>query len=402
MEPKHVGMVVDNELIADVRVLNEALFLRSKGWRVSVLCFDHGTKQREEYDKLDLEVHFFKKSLWWKNKFRALMTWLPVYERAWRRRVTKFYEDAKFDIIHVHDLYMSKTVDRERVPVPLVLDLHENWPEAVKNYHWSSNPRTRWLVLPALWKKKENNYLAHADGFVLLSPYFKNKIEEKFYSKGKHFAVYPNVPYKDMFNGLDVLPEKYKYLKDKLVLLYFGKLAKRRGILNLLEAVNSINNDDIHLLLIGPVEKEKEERIRPFIKKLEKQKKATWIPWIELSELSSFMPAVDLGVSPIEKNDQHDIGVANKVFQYMLFGKPLIVSNSTAQRELVEEADSGWVFASNDVKALKSTILEALGHSEEWKEIGENGQHKVLEKYTTKVQGENILKLYASLLDRKN
>ena len=50
------------------------------------------------------------------------------------RELLKLYKEINFDIIHVHDLPLSKTVRKvAKNQYPYVIDLHENYAEAFKN-----------------------------------------------------------------------------------------------------------------------------------------------------------------------------------------------------------------------------------------------------------------------------
>ena len=71
-------------------------------------------------------------------------------------------------------------------------------------------------------------------------------------------------------------------------------------------------------LVIGPVDKKDRER---FFSKVNSELLAGriyYIPWIDLSELNSYLDISDICIAPFHKNPQHESGVANKIFDYML------------------------------------------------------------------------------------
>ena len=43
-------------------------------------------------------------------------------------------------------------------------------------------------------------------------------------------------------------------------------------------------------------------------------------------------------ISPLLRNLHHDTTYANKIFQYMALAKPLLVSDATAQKNIILEA----------------------------------------------------------------
>jgi len=395
----HIAVVVDNELHADVRVLNQLNFLIAKGYRVSVHCFDHGNNRDRCREKLPgAELHYFEKSLRWKNKLRALSAWLPWYALAWARRIEAFCAAAQPDLLHVHDLYMAGAIRRKVLRIPVVLDLHENWPAAVQSYDWAAKWPNRWIVRPGRWRQLEAEYIARVDGLVVLSEVFKGELLRRVDMPDDKVAVYPNVPNLDMFDEIQTHEPTLSSLLDKTVLCYFGVCARRRGVTLLAEVLEKHPDPRLHLLLIGPLEKREEHELLPLINSLTKAGKMTWVPWISLHQLPAFMAVVDVGLSPIEPNEQHDSGVANKVFQYMYFEKPILVSASKAQAAIVAETDCGWVFEKFTQQSLRATLDLAIGQKSQWQAMGQRGKNAVLNRYNAGVQGQRITALYEKLL----
>ena len=79
------------------------------------------------------------------------------------------------------------------------------------------------------------------------------------------------------------------------------------------------------------------------------------------SELPTYMAMVDIGVSPLKRNPHHDTTHANKLFQFMLGGLPLIVSDCTAQANLISDYELGVVFEadkdSSFIQAIQQVYL---------------------------------------------
>ncbi len=104
------GVIVDNELNSDVRVLREAVMLRDAGYKVCVLCFGF----RKEYMEPAHDIPITRIRIPGKLKdilFFALNT-IPLYEWLWARHTAKFIKANNIEILHVHDLYMSRSAYR--------------------------------------------------------------------------------------------------------------------------------------------------------------------------------------------------------------------------------------------------------------------------------------------------
>ena len=81
----------------------------------------------------------------------------------------------------------------------------------------------------------------------------------------------------------------------------------------------------------------------------------------------------------LKRNPHHDTTYANKIFQYMALGKPLVVSDCPAQETLVKDVNCGLVHeaANSDDLAVKlNQLLEDSGLATQ---LGLNGKQAVNE-----------------------
>ena len=129
-----IGVVVDNDFDSDIRVKKEVSLLRKNGYEVFVLAFGDETKKDQKEERI-----FLSKRL--RNILFVLMNRLPIYEMLWSYWVKDFINKYDIDIIHTHDLYMSKCcrkgIEKSDKNCKLVLDLHENFPHAINSYSWA-------------------------------------------------------------------------------------------------------------------------------------------------------------------------------------------------------------------------------------------------------------------------
>jgi glycosyltransferase involved in cell wall biosynthesis len=191
----------------------------------------------------------------------------------------------------------------------------------------------------------------------------------------------------------DIFPKN-----DRFILFYFGGIGERRGIITCFDAIKILSEEipSIHLLLIGPVDGQEQKTFDRYLNDPELKEKVTHYKWKDLGDFPSYTYASDICLSPIYKDDQHESGVANKVFQYMLFGKPLIVSDCDPQIEIVEGSKCGTVFINKDAVDLALKIKYLYNNPELRKEMGENGKKAVFEKYNLEVCGKQLKLLYNS------
>ncbi len=394
-----IGVILDNEFTIDIRVTNEVNFLKSIGYEMHVLCPSYNNEK--EIEIIDgVTIHRFKLKKSTKNKLFGMMNTLPLYELFWIKKTRKFIKEVNPKYLHAHDLYMANIAYKGgNKKLPIILDLHENFPAAILSYRWSSKFPHRLLSRPNAWRRKERKYLGYASKIVVLSNSFKDTLTNRYPElHSENIFVYPNVPdVKQMLSypiKADIFPQQHRF-----VLFYFGGISERRGIYTCFEAIKILYNDipSIHLLLIGPVDGHEQSTFNKFMDDPILKERITHYQWKDISEFPSYTTASNICLSPIFRNEQHESGVANKVFQYMLFGKPLIVSDCAPQVEIVETENCGLVFKSNDALDLAAKIEFLYNHPQESIGMGMNGKKAVVEKYNLEKCGEKLKELYANL-----
>jgi glycosyltransferase involved in cell wall biosynthesis len=405
MSRLNIGMILDNEFNGDLRVENEAKALQKAGYNVFVLCYNHGTRNKiDDFEGVKIIRISMSKTV--KNKLKFINnTVFDIYSIFWKYKIKSFVKEYDINILHAHDLFMARSVilANRKLQLKTVLDLHENYPATLASYSWSKSFLGKLLVSPERWKKLEAKYLPKFTAIILLSEQFQKVIVDKYPQLQGKIYLYPNYPNVEHLLSFDV-DEKIFDKKEKFVLFYFGGIAVRRGIFTLLDALKILvkKNKSYQVLLIGPVDKADRTRLNSYLHDPVIKENIIQYDWKDIKYLPSYINASDICVSPIIKNEQHESGIANKVFQYMLFKKPLIVSNCTPQQKVAEDEKCGLVFSSEDSNDLADKIEILYQNPELRKEMGINGNRAVLEKYNFIEAGKNLVNMYRSLENEVN
>lgn len=394
-----IGVVVDNELNDDKRVLRETKILSEAGHKIFVLCFGFDKKKYNTITGINVTRIRISKKL--KNFQFFFLNTIPVYERMWGARIKEFIIDNGIDILHVHDLYMSKAgwsgIKKSGRKIPMVLDLHENYPYAVTTYNWTKGFFRNMLSRPLAWQKKEKEYLGYADKIIVLSDDFKDALIERHPELSKEeFTALPNVPDLSQMSPREVVPIKVNFKKEISVVFYFGVVAERRGIFDVLDVFEQLAKENYPsgFLVIGPVDKKDRERFSSKIKSESLIDRVKYIPWIDLSELQAYLGISDICIAPFHKNPQHESGVANKIFDYMLGKKPVIASDCGPQKKLIEKYNCGIIYSNSG--EMKDAIIKLSADAHLRSEMGENGHRAILNEFNISVVKENLLKIYGA------
>jgi len=108
-----------------------------------------------------------------------------------------------------------------------------------------------------------------------------------------------------------------------------------------------------------------------------------------------YLDISDICIAPFHKNPQHESGVANKVFDYILGKRPLIVSDCKPQAEIVEKFKCGIVYRNNE--ELKVAIETLSADPVLRKEMGENAYKAVTGHFNLELIKKELIRLYDEL-----
>ena len=395
-----IGIVVDNELNNDIRVLREIGILKEQGFEIFVLCFGFFKTYKDPLSQIRVTRINIPRKL--RDILFFTLNTIPFYEWLWASQIKKFIINNSLDFLHVHDLYMARAayngIKKANRKIPMILDLHENYPYTITTYNWTKGLIRSLISRPEEWKKKEREYIGYADRIIVLSSDFRDTLLEQFPElPAETFVVLPNVP--------DLSQPEYK--SDRVVknpfkqgfpiIFYYGVIAERRGIFDALGVfINLVKEGyQVNFLLIGPVDKKDKPLFSELTGSVLLADRIHYIPWIESKEFPDYLRICDICIAPFHKNPQHESGVANKIYDYMLGGKPVIASNCKPQQNLIEKHNCGLIF--ENIKEFQNAIIRLINDKQLREKMGENGKKTIMKEYHTEIVKENLIQIYKTL-----
>jgi len=400
-EDIRIGMVLDKTL-PDTRVENEAGILGEAGFKVVLLALDYSGKKPKYEERGAYTIYWLSFKKWVVNKLRPFSgTIFDIYSILWWLIIRKYIKEEKIDILHLHDLYMALPVLGKNKP--FTVDLHENYPATVVSYNWSHKFPLNLILKKSIWKKQEERVLREAKGIIALSEEYSDLLEEEYSenSLGDKFCIYPNVPDLSYLRKLKCDKEIFRS-EGRFTLFYYGVVAERRGIFECFDALKKLKSEisDLHMLIVGPLDNTDRNRFEEGL--IEFSEMMTYIPWVDFSDFASLIKEVDICLSPIKKNEHHESGIANKVFQYMYFRKPMIVSNCLPQQRVVENYHCGYVYKSGDYHDLARVIAQAYSEQDRFADMGDRVHKAVEEEFNTQIMGKNLAGFYSKITSLGN
>ena len=387
-------MILEGEFPPDVRVEGEINTLLAHGHEISLVCT---TTKKNFYESNYKEATVYylplSKILY---KLGAIALLLPLYFNFWLKHLKKIISDNKFDVIHVHDLPLISVGYRlsRMFHIPCISDLHENRPEIMKMYcHVNTFPGNI-LISTDQWEKYQAEYSRKVDYLILVTEEARQYYAKRYNVALGRICVVPNYVDIKALKSIELDNAIINRYKDKFMLIYFGDTGTRRGTIDIIEAARMLKDKtEFHFVIIGVSREQKmlEQKIREY--NISNVELTGYLPF---NKITSYIKAARAGLCPFLKNMHHDTTYANKLFQYMYFGKPVIVSNCTAQASIVKKESCGLVYEAGNPKQLAKSVVR-LAASSLIKDMGEKGAKAVCEKYNPESGNAELLKLYRSL-----
>ena len=195
---------------------------------------------------------------------------------------------------------------------------------------------------------------------------------------------------------LDVKQEQEAQTGTRITIFYAGLIHKSRGMEYMTKAVEDL--DGVRLIIAGTgPDKEFVEKSAGRCKKIQ------YIGWIPSYEgvIKKTLKADILFRFIDPKIPKSKYESPNKLFEAMMCGKPIIVSDGSSMANIVRKENCGLVVSYGDVDAIKEAIIKLKSDPQLYKQLGENGRRAYEEKYNWTMMERRLLDAYKDIIDRK-
>ncbi|QTD37205.1 glycosyltransferase family 4 protein [Polaribacter batillariae] len=389
-----IGMILDEVFPPDPRVENEAISLVNNGHEVFLFCLTYGNEETAEIINGIQVKRFLSNTFLY--KLSALAYTIPIYKFVMAHKIEKFIAKNSIDILHIHDIRIASAVFRanRKTKLPVVLDLHENRPEIMKFYPHLAKFPGKILISPQKWKKAEEKFIKKSNKVIVVTHEAKKEILNRISLQTNKITVLPNTVRKSFFEKSTILPEITIKYSNNFVLLYIGDTGIRRGLITSIQSVAMLKETIRNLKLVIVGKNSTDNILKQLVKDLKIEKFVDFLGWQDAKLFNSYISCSDICISPLYRNLHHDTTYANKLFQYMSLEKPILVSNSTAQKEVVEKVQSGLVHEEKNVLDFTEKVLKLYRNKDLRNRLAENGKNFVRKEFYWEKTSKNLLNLY--------
>jgi glycosyltransferase involved in cell wall biosynthesis len=391
-----IGMILDAPFPPDLRVEKEAISLLQDGHEVILFCLDYSDSAAQEVHK-GIKIARYKSNVI-EYKLSALAYTLPVYHWLMITKLKKFTSTFKPDVLHIHDMVIAEAAltVAEQLGLKSILDLHENRPEIMKEYLHLQKFPGKYIIDLKIWARKQVDLVKRADNIIVVTELAKNSLSKETGKRPDKIVVVPNTPSID-FLSHHIESSIIDRMQGTFNLLYIGDTSARRGIIDAIEAVNSLKDviKNIRLWIIG--KSSFDPYAKQVVQKLDIVKFVQFEGWQPERLFPSYITGSHICLSPLKRNVHHDTTFANKIFQYMSLGRPTLVSDCTAQAELITDENCGLVHEAGNIESLSNCIIKLFENEKLRESMGENAKAAVINKWNWEFTSLSLVELYKNL-----
>ncbi|BBB75507.1 TPA: glycosyltransferase family 4 protein [Bacillus anthracis] len=376
---------------ASNRMKNIYLELNERGYDVKILTSDPSYPNRNLYkdssywydeniEKDIVRIHP-KTRKYTRNLFRRLILYIEV---AFRLILAICKDKEKYDYIFVSTpsifIPVAGMFAKRKMKAKLIVDVRDLWPESLIGIGFFNK---NW-ILKFAYKLEYKIYHA-ADNIIINS--------KGFYSYISSTGIAPNrisfMPNSLTEKELSTVPKKN--ISDQLTVIYTGNIGLAQDIEKLIliaEHLKEYKNISFKIIGYGYQKKELGESIE-----------AKQLPNMQLIEpknredtLAEIVDADIAYVSLVEKDVFKKV-LPRKVMDYMSMRKPIVADVAGYAKEVIEDAQCGFVTEDRTVAELSDYIIKLAQDKQLRNRLGENGYQYAFRTLRWKTNIETLLKI---------
>lgn len=343
-----------------IRILMCSSSLKVKGGMVSVvknyLSYPHLRKNvKIVHVPTHIEANKYIQILYFAISYAHIL-WLAL----WR----------KIDIAHLHvaergSFYRKAFILQTLKCFKIKVILHHHGAEFELFYNKLSNKKKLYV----------NKILQEADLNIVLSQSLVRMIKDKS----------PKAKVEVLYNAVNV-PQTNPYSLKAHNILFLGRLGKRKGTYDLLQAIKQIDQNlstNVQFYLCGDGEV---EEIRDTVNKMGISHRIAHIGWIDGEQKKMFISQSMINVLP-----SYNEGLPMTILETMAYGIPNISTSIASIPEVLHDAENGFLIIPGDVNTLCARLLQLSADVDMRKKFSQESYNLIKDSFSLDA---NIKKLY--------
>lgn len=299
------------------------------------------------------------------------------------RRVLHRAIKLNADIYHLHDPELIPIGLRlKKMGKKVIFDAHEDVPKQLLGKPYLGPIRLR--MLAGAFSGFERYACSRFDGIVAATPTIGSKYQ----------AINPRTIVINNFPLLGELDSSMPWDSKQAEVCYVGSISAMRGIREIIAAMGAVQSS-ARLTLAGEFF---EAEVEAEVKALSGWNRTSALGLVDRERVRCLLGRSIAGLATFHPLPNHIDAQPSKMFEYMSAGIPVIASNFSLWREIIEGNACGLCVDPLDSAAIASAIDDLVTNSDKARRMGENGRRAVMSQYNWPVEEKKLLSFYSLLL----
>ncbi len=322
-------------------------------------------KMKDAFERLDVEV----KSFGGRNNNISLrkqtVSEIKMLFKTWKPDAC-YIEPPSGPIFYWGDIGLIKYLHRMRIPISIFYrDAYWKYPEYDEEMVLSLKDHIKRFIIKQMQVHQWSVFRKNIDMIYFPSMKMANEFE---------------CPKKDELPPGSFIPDVVEKNEpsNPLQFIFIGGAARNYGTFLTLEAFERLNKTQVRAKLIYVCPQWQWNRLG-----IDKYKYSEWLEVIFTSGDSNLKPLyekTDVALLTAPRTFYRDFAVPIKIFEYISYLKPILVTDCTETARIIAENHVGWV-AKDDVQSIQKKLEELCSHPEEIKRV---------RAYMTEVRKNNL------------
>lgn len=296
------------------------------------------------------------------------------------RKVYKKAIGIDADIYHFHDSELLLFAKRLKKKGKIVIfDSHEDVPAQIMDKDWI--PIAFRKIISKIYKKYETRVVGRIDSVITATPH----IAKQFENRAQNIVVINNYP---KLNDIEF--SQNNFAERESIACYIGGVSRIRGEEIMLSAMSNVSGK---LIIAG--NRSDGETIN-----CQKPENVSYIGAISRTDVNKLLGKSRCGVVLYQPASNHYEAQPIKMFEYMAAGIPVVASNYSLWRQIIEENNCGVCVDPKNVEMVSFAINELINNTEKAEQMGKSGRKCIEQMYNWSFEEKKLLALY-SYFERK-